>query len=169
MLDFRIPPKLVRLVRATVVTTQFQVKVAGSLTSNFEVTQGLKQGDGLAPMLFNLALAHVIRNSGIDTSATLTNKSKQIVGYADDLNILGRSVPSTKEAFGNWETAAKDLGLTVNEHKTKFMLQSRKHRVGNGQNITIGNYNFEGVNNFTYLDSNVSSDNDETKEMRKQN
>ncbi|KAG8230361.1 hypothetical protein J437_LFUL010573 [Ladona fulva] len=46
------------------------------------------------------------------------------------------------------------------------MQQCRKHRVGNGQNITIGNYNFEGVNNFTYLDSNVSSDNDETKEIR---
>ncbi|KAG8239415.1 hypothetical protein J437_LFUL012751 [Ladona fulva] len=118
-------------------------------------------------MLFNLALEHVIRNSGIDTSATLTNKSKQIVGYADDLNILGRSVPSIKEAFGNLETGAKDLNLKVNEHKTKFLLQSRKHRVGNGQNITIGNYNFEGVNNFTYLGSNVSSDDDETKEIRK--
>ncbi|KAG8232804.1 hypothetical protein J437_LFUL007958 [Ladona fulva] len=112
-------------------------------------------------MLSNLSLEHVIRNAGIDTSATLTNKSKQIVRCADDLNILGRSVPSIKEAFGNLETAAKDLGLTVNEHKTKFMLQSRKHRVGNGQNITIGDYNL------TYLDSNVSSDNDETKEIRK--
>ncbi|KAG8226613.1 hypothetical protein J437_LFUL007686 [Ladona fulva] len=137
-----------------------------SLTSNFEVTQGLKQGDGLAPMLFNLAL-HVIRNAGIDTSTTLTNKSKQIVGYADNLNILGRSVLSIKEASGNLETTVKDLGLTVNEHKTKFMSQSRKHRVGNGQNITIGKYNFEGVINFTYLGSNVSSDNDETKEIRK--
>ncbi|KAG8233450.1 hypothetical protein J437_LFUL010561 [Ladona fulva] len=117
-------------------------------------------------MLFNLALELVIRNAGIDTSATLTNKSKQIVGYADDLNILGRPVPSIKEAFGNLETAAKDLGLTVNEHKTKFMLQSRKHRV-NGQNITIGNYNFQGVNNFAYFGSNVSSDNDDTKEIRK--
>ncbi|KAG8226780.1 hypothetical protein J437_LFUL002825 [Ladona fulva] len=46
------------------------------------------------------------------------------------------------------------------------MLQCRKHRISNGQNITIGNYNF-GVNNFTYLGSNVSSDNDEAKEIRK--
>ncbi|KAG8235337.1 hypothetical protein J437_LFUL003621 [Ladona fulva] len=34
-------------------------------------------------------------------------------------------------------------------------------------NITIGNYNFEGVNNFNYLGSNISSDNDGTKEIRK--
>ncbi|KAG8229814.1 hypothetical protein J437_LFUL008182, partial [Ladona fulva] len=68
-------------------------------------------------------------------------------GCADDLNILGRSVPSIKEDIGNLETAAKVLGLTVNEHKTKFMLQS--------------------VYNFTSLGSNVSSDNDETKKIRK--
>ncbi|KAG8230360.1 hypothetical protein J437_LFUL010572 [Ladona fulva] len=101
ILDFLMPTKLVRLGRATMMTTQCQVKVAVSLTINVEVIQGLKQGHGPALMLFHLTLEHVIRNAGIDTSATLTNKSKQIVGYGDDLNILGRSVPSIKEALGN--------------------------------------------------------------------
>jgi hypothetical protein len=39
--------------------TEAQVKVQTELTDTFEIRQGLKQGDGLAPMLFNLALEYV--------------------------------------------------------------------------------------------------------------
>lgn len=38
----------------TLWSTQGQVKIDGQLTDKFEIRQGLKQGDGLAPMLFNL-------------------------------------------------------------------------------------------------------------------
>ncbi|KMQ85832.1 endonuclease-reverse transcriptase [Lasius niger] len=58
MLDFKIHPKLVRLVRCTMQNTRSQVKIAAELTSVIEVSQKLKQEDGLAPTLFNLALEH---------------------------------------------------------------------------------------------------------------
>lgn len=63
MLDFNIHPKLVRLVRCTLQNTRCQVKIVGKLTGAFEVSQGLKQGDGLAPILFNLALGYAIKKS----------------------------------------------------------------------------------------------------------
>lgn len=37
-----------------------QVKIHNELTESFETTEGLKYGDGLASLLFNLALEHVI-------------------------------------------------------------------------------------------------------------
>lgn len=133
MRDLSIPPKLVRLVEATMQDSQCRVKVMGDLTNSFKVTQGLKQGDGLAP-IFNLALEKVVRSKGVDTKSTVLQKSQQIAGYADDLNILGRSIPAIKEAFGSMVTAAK-IGLRVNEDKTRLLLQTRKRRAEPGQTV----------------------------------
>jgi hypothetical protein len=44
MYEFGLPPKLVRLVRATMTGTEAQVKVQTELTDTFEIRQGLKQG-----------------------------------------------------------------------------------------------------------------------------
>jgi hypothetical protein len=69
-----------------------QVKVQTELTDTFEIRQGLKQGDGLAPVLFNLALEYVIRKFPADAKGTLEYKMKQVVGYADDMSVrkIGR-------------------------------------------------------------------------------
>jgi sorting nexin-29 len=85
MYEFGLPPKLVRLVRATVTGTEAHVKVQTELTDTFEITQGPKQGDGLAPVLFNLALEYVIRKLPADTNGTLVYKMNQVVGCADDI------------------------------------------------------------------------------------
>lgn len=45
-----------------------QVKVGGEFGLAFEVLQGLKQGDGLAPILFTLALESVVRRNNTITS-----------------------------------------------------------------------------------------------------
>lgn len=129
--------------------------------------QGLKQGDGLAPTLFNLALEKVIRGTSVDVNTTIFQKAQQITGYADDLNILGRSISVVKEAFGNLEDAAKEVCLKVNEDKTKFLLQTRKQKTGLGQNIAFDRYNFEVVKEFTYLGSEVNMSNDESSKVTK--
>jgi hypothetical protein len=91
MYEFGLPPKLMRLARATRTGTEAQVKVQTELTNTFEIRQGLKQDDGLAPVLFNLALEYVIRKLPADTNGTLEYKMNQVVGYADEVCLLGRS------------------------------------------------------------------------------
>lgn len=122
--DFDIPSKLVRIIRATMQNTTGHVRIGGKLSDSFRITEGLKQGNRLAPMLFNLALEHVIRKARIDMSSTIMNRSVQLVGYADDIDILGRSVNLIKEAFLNLEKKA-EVGLKVHAEKTKIMVQSR--------------------------------------------
>lgn len=58
------------------------------------------------------------------------HKSMQLVGYADDVNILSKSVCSIKEAFLNFEEAAKKIGLKINAEKTEVMVQNRKKSPG---------------------------------------
>jgi hypothetical protein len=85
MYEFGLPPKLVGLVTAIMTGTEAQVKVQAELTDTFEIRQGLKEGDGLAPVFFNLALEYVIRKLPADANGTLEYKMNPVVGYANDI------------------------------------------------------------------------------------
>lgn len=145
----------------TMKETVDQVKIGGELTEEFQISQGLKQGDALAPMPFNLALEYIVRKTQVDVNATIINRSVQLVGYADNLNILGRSLPAMKETFLELEEAAREIVLKINEEKTKMVMQSRRRGSRIGPNLTIGNYNFKVVRELPYLGSMVTSNNDE--------
>ncbi|GFS78389.1 reverse transcriptase domain-containing protein [Trichonephila clavipes] len=85
----------------------------------FTTERGLRQGDLLACLLFNLVLEKYIRDSGLDRSGTLWNRSLQLLAYADDIDIIGRSEKAMKEAFQALEISATNMGLTINAVKTK--------------------------------------------------
>jgi hypothetical protein len=60
------------------------------MTDGFKLGNGLKQGDGLAPSLFNIALKYVIRLLSVQVKFTIFYISLQLIGYADDTNSMGR-------------------------------------------------------------------------------
>src|SRR6201992_2049454 len=51
------------------------------------------------------------------------------------------------------KTTAKEVGLLVNEDKTKYLTLDRQHGSRIGQNITMNEFNFEVVQSFKYLGS----------------
>jgi hypothetical protein len=57
----------------------------------------------------------------METRNTIFNKSIQILAYEDTIVIFGCSLAVVKETFIIMEKAAKEIGLTVNENKSKFM------------------------------------------------
>jgi hypothetical protein len=50
------------------------------------------------------------------------NGTHQIMVYADNVNILGRSVHTIKENAGGVVVANKEIGLEVNADKTMYMV-----------------------------------------------
>jgi hypothetical protein len=56
-----------------------------------------KQGDALSSLLLNFALEYAIRRVQVNKDDFKLNGTHQLLVYADDLNILGRSVPTTKK------------------------------------------------------------------------
>lgn len=67
----------------------------------------------------------VIRKIKINVNGNLLYKSKQLVAYADDINCLARAPSYLEERFDELERV-KDIGLRINEDKTKIMFQGRK-------------------------------------------
>lgn len=163
--ELGVPSKLVRLIKCATNNSLAKVKIQNAVTDEFEVRQGLRQGDGLAPMLFNLALEWVIRKTSVQRSVSIATHSVQLLGYADDVNIVGRSLLAAKEAYVELKEAAKDIGLNINEEKTKVMQQSRAGRLRMGRNITIDEHNLEVVDKAVYLGSTITKRNEEKEEV----
>ena len=69
------------------------------------------------PNLFNIALEYVIRQLSVQTTSTIFHKSVQLIGYADDINIMGRTKRAISEAYGELKERAKEVGLIINVEK----------------------------------------------------
>ena len=76
-------------------------------------------------MLFNFALEHTIRRVQVNQDGLKLNVTHQLLVYADDVNILGGSVHTTKENTEALTVACKEIGLEVNDNKTKYVVMSR--------------------------------------------
>ena len=114
MAHFGIPDKLIRLTKATMENSTYHVKRGTVMTDGFKVGTGLKQGDGLAPNLFNIALENVIRQLSVQTTSTIFHKSVLLIGYADDINIMVRTRRAISEAYGKLKERANEVGMIIN-------------------------------------------------------
>ena len=77
----------------------------------FPIRNGLKQGDAISPLLFNFAVDYAIRSVQVNQDGLKLKGTHQLVGYADDVNILGGSVHTVKENAETLVVASKKNGL----------------------------------------------------------
>jgi sorting nexin-29 len=126
------------------------------LSSPIITGNGVQQGDSLACLLFNIALEKVVRDAGINTRGTIFYNSVQILVFADDIDIIGRTPKSMKETFLNLERAAKKTNLQINQNKTKYMPVTKNECANGPVHIEFGSYKFEIACSFAYLGSDVN-------------
>jgi hypothetical protein len=78
----------------------------------------------LACLLFDMSLRKVTRDAELETGGTIFSKYVQILDYVGSVVIIEVSLTVVKETFISVEEATEEMGLTVNENKTKFMTQN---------------------------------------------
>lgn len=117
----------------------------------------------------NIALEGVIRRAKLEVSGSIFNKSTQLLGFADDLDIVARTLRALKDAFTRLCREASKIGLHVSEEKTKFMMVSPSNRTRGlvGTHLEIDNMKFEVVDHFTYLGVLVTNTNDNSLEIKR--
>jgi hypothetical protein len=143
--EFTLPGKLRRLAEVTLENVRCKVKTQNGISAPFSTRKGLRQGDALSCMLFNIALEKAVTVAGLDTIGTILHKSVQIA-YADDIVIIGRYESAVKEAFVQLETAVKQMRLMINYGKTQYMELSNSPT--REKYIIINNHNVENIVEF---------------------
>ena len=144
--------------------TTCRVRIGGELTDAFAVRGGLKQGCALSTLLFNLALEWVMRQTPSRTGVQLGNLSEDRLAYADDVDFFGEEWEELEETVQTFRVAAKQIGLEINQSKTKILKVSRNESVLG--DIRCGDMVLEAVESFKYLGSTVTSQNRVEEEVK---
>jgi sorting nexin-29 len=151
LIEVCIPKKLVRLIKMRLTETYSRARVGKNLSEMLSIRNGLKQGDALSPLLFNLAVDYAIKRVQVNQDGLKLNGTHQILAYADDVNLLGGNVHTAKKNAEVLVVATKKIGLEVNADKTKYMVMSRDRNAGRGNSVKTDSNSIERLEEFKYL------------------
>jgi hypothetical protein len=85
------------------------------------------------------------------------NGTQQLLVYADDVNVLGGSVHTTKENADAFVLACNGIGLEINADKIRNMIISRDQNSKQNHNTKIDNSSFESVEELKYLGTTLTN------------
>jgi len=145
LIEFGISRKLVSLIKMSLTETYSRVRAGENVSDGFPISNGLKQGYALSPLLFNFALEYAIRRVQLTQDGLKLNGTHQLLACADDVNILGESIHTLKENAKALVAATRKNGLEISADKTKYMVMSRDQNAGRNQSVRINNSTFDRV------------------------
>lgn len=139
-----------------------KVKFCNGTSGSFEVKTGLKQGDALSPVLFNLVLEKVIKTMPMRQGIEILSNSK-LLAYADDIVIIGNMRQEVSTKTNDSIKAVKKIVLEVNQEKTKYLVITRETR--NNSDLVVENYTFQQDEDFKYFGANINQHNNMHNEI----
>lgn len=115
-----------------------QVK-GDAMSRNFDILKGTKQGDPISPVIFNTVLEQVMRRVktkwkerkygvqlGYSSNTMVTN-----LRFADDILVVGRSLPQIKQMIADIVEEGAKVGLELHPAKTKI----QHNNIGYGSRV----------------------------------
>jgi hypothetical protein len=92
LIELGISIKLVRLIKMCLNETYSRVQVGKHLSEIFPIKNCKKQGNVVSPLVFNCALKYTFRSVHVNQDGLELNGTHQFLVYAEDVNILDRSI-----------------------------------------------------------------------------
>ena len=146
--------KTTEIIEATLTNTTSKIKFMGELSDPFEIKSGVRQGDGLSPLLFNCALEKVVREwrNAIDTKGISLGRNPNKItidclAFADDMALITDSLENAQKQIKELQKQAAKVGLQISFEKTQFMTNISDAP----QNLKIHTNTISKTNCFKYL------------------
>ena len=175
--------KFISIIEALHTGMKANVAMGGSVSSDFDVSNGVKQGCVLAPTLFSLYLSAMLEVAFRDIqegvyiqtrkdadlfnvahfkskSKTTTNLVRDLL-FADDSALVAHTPDGIQVLVDRFATAARQFSLQINIEKTECLYQPPKFLCGVSlpTTISINGKSLKQCKTFKYLGSTVT-DND---------
>uniref|UniRef100_A0ABM0MQP8 RNA-directed DNA polymerase from mobile element jockey-like n=1 Tax=Saccoglossus kowalevskii TaxID=10224 RepID=A0ABM0MQP8_SACKO len=136
------------------------VKTKTGLTPSFSVNRGIRQGDNLSPLLFNLYINDIkyhIESSQNNPPTLLTNQLSCLLYAADDLLLLSESKHGLQNAIDSVGIYCKQWKLDVNASKSKIIIFNKSGKILSKNKFKINGQELENVTSYTYLGLKINS------------
>ena len=172
---YHLPSKLIRILKVLHRETQGAVRAYGKVSDMFSINNGVRQGDVLAPTLFNLFFDAVICMSlekhpghGI---TVLYHPEAELVGNRKQMNcqtlipdwsmqtcLVSHSADEPEEMLLEMDKSCNEMGLTISSQKTKIMAVTQDQVIKPGQvHLQLVDEPVDIVEEFEYLGSIVTA------------
>ena len=174
LLKIGCPPKLQSMIESFHTDMKGTVQFNSSTSEPFSILSGVKQGCVLAPTLFGIFFALLLKHAFGSTTegiylgtrsdgrlfnlARLRAKTKvrevliRDMLFADDAAVATHTQRELQSPMDRFSQAYKDFGLTISLKKTNVLGQSTE----TPPSITIDDYKLDAVHQFTYLGSTIT-------------
>ena len=191
-----VPEEMIAVIRQFHDGMQAQVRMDdGELSDWFEVTQGLRQGYVLSPLLFNIFFAaatevilvrfseddtilkdlvYLDEEAGVGAETPLERARRAVWGmfYADDASVVSRSQEGLARMMTTIVEVFGEFGLTVSEKKTETLLMrapEKQPKKGGSPPpplvIEAAGQKYAQTTQFRYLGGLVNEDGELTQEI----
>ena len=150
--------KMLKLLKSMYSTTEVSLIYQNYLTDSFPTTVGLKQGDLLSTIFFNLYindlptyLSSMQKKYSPEKTPMLNEAEISSLLFADDLVILALTKEDLQEKLQILEDYCDKWGLEVNIKKTKIMIFNKQGSVIRKHQFFYKNQALETAKQYTYL------------------
>ena len=169
------PHKLLQFIRSFHENVKGTVIHDGAPSEPFDIPSGVKQGCVLAPTLFGIYFAVVMKHAFKASNVGIHFKTRSDGGlfrltrlnattlvrkgflrdflFADDAALVAHSQTELQDILNSFSQACSDFGLEISLQKTKVLTQNTNLPV----ELSIYNSRLEEVSEFVYLGSTISS------------
>ena len=130
----------------------------------FQIGKAVHQGCILSPCLFNLYVAYILRNSGLDEAQAgikIAGRNINHLRYADDTTLMAESEEELKSLLMKVKEENEKVGLKLNTQKTKIMTS------GPITSWEIDGETVETVLDFIFWGSKITVDGDYSHEIKR--
>lgn len=151
--EFGIDRKTRSIIQQALTGTTSKVKFMGEISEAFHIHTGVRQGDGLSPLLFNMVLEKIVRTweneiKGIQLGIKKEQRIRvKCLAFADDLAILSNNREEARLALEKLHEISQKTGLQISYEKTQYI----ENKPADNLPITTQYGKVAQVSDFRYL------------------
>lgn len=104
-----------------------KIKTPHGFTEKIPVLTGIRQGDSMSPILFNLIMDKIINSvKEVNGGYRMGRKHMKILCYADDAILTADNEDDLQRLLYRFQTTAKKLNMQISVEKTESMVISKE-------------------------------------------
>ena len=123
--DRHIPHNLVKTIENIYMENRIQAEINGELTNPIPAGNGIRQGDSLSPLLFNIIMDEIIKKVSKLRGYKMGEKKINILCYADDAVLVAENEDDLQRLLHQFNLVAKSFNMVISASKSKCMTTSK--------------------------------------------